>query len=64
MCATPHASCSHPQWTHPHPSLSPNIKYVLFNSDMTGIGQIYLAELTEEFLTQAANGYACSVPNW
>lgn len=55
----PKSSCSHPQWTHPHPSLSPNMKYVLFNSDVTGIGQIYLAELTEEFLEKAAAGYDC-----
>jgi len=55
----PQSSCSHPQWTHPHPSLSPGLNYVLFNSDMTGIGQVYLAELTEEFIAQAAKGYAC-----
>ncbi len=49
----PRASCSHPQWTHPHPSLSPGMRHVLFNSDLTGIGQVYLAELTDEFLEQA-----------
>lgn len=53
----PRSSCSHPQWTHPHPSLSPGMKYVLFNSDMTGIGQVHLAELTEEFVAKAAQGY-------
>lgn len=58
----PLSSCSHPQWTHPHPAISPGMKYILFNSDMTGIGQVYLAELTEDFLTQAANGYLCT-PN-
>ncbi len=55
----PGASCSHPQWAHPHPSLSPGLGYVLFNSDMTGVGQVYLAELTPEFLEQAAHGYCC-----
>ena len=55
----PRSSCSHPQWTHPHPALSPNMKYVVFNSDMTGVGQVYLVELTEEFLEQAAEGYVC-----
>lgn len=44
---------SHPQWTHPHPSISPSIRYVLFNSDKTGLGQVYLAELTPEFIAQA-----------
>jgi hypothetical protein len=53
----PRSSCSHPQWTHPHPSLSPNMRYVLFNSDLTGVGQVYVAELTDEFLAQAASGY-------
>jgi hypothetical protein len=49
----PQSAPSHPQWTHPHPSLSPGMKYVLFNSDQTGIGQVYLAELTSEFLDAA-----------
>lgn len=53
------SSCSHPQWTHPHPALSPGMKYVLFNSDMTGIGQVYLANLTGEFLEKACRGYTC-----
>jgi hypothetical protein len=35
------------------------MRYVLFNSDMTGIGQVYLAELADEFLGKAAEGYAC-----
>lgn len=58
VCDT-QSSCSHPQWTHPHPSLSPGMKYVLYNSDMTGIGQVYLCLLTEEFLEQAKKGYLC-----
>ncbi|HNR34282.1 MAG TPA: hypothetical protein PKO36_03820 [Candidatus Hydrogenedentes bacterium] len=52
----PLSSCSHPQWTHPHPSLSPSLKFVLFNSDRTGLGQVYLAELSPEFIEQAASG--------
>ncbi len=55
----PRSSCSHPQWTHPHPSLSPGMKYVLFNSDLTGIGQAYVAELTPEFVDKASKGYDC-----
>lgn len=49
----PRSSCCHPQWTHPHPSLSPGLRYVLFNSDLTGVGQVYLVELTDEFLAAA-----------
>ena len=59
----PRASCSHPQWTHPHPSISPNKKFILFNSDMTGLGQVYLVELTDDFLKQASQGYLCG-PNF
>jgi hypothetical protein len=35
------------------------MKYVLFNSDLTGIGQVYLAELTGEFLEKASIGHDC-----
>jgi hypothetical protein len=34
------------------------MRFVFFNSDLTGLGQTYLAELTPEFLAQAAKGYA------
>lgn len=60
----PRSSCSHPQWTHPHPSFSPRMKYVLFNSDLTGIGQAYVVELTDEFREQAAQGYVCTPQIW
>lgn len=56
------SSCSHPQWSHPHPSLSPNMKYVLFNSDMTGVGQVYVCVLTDEFLEEAAQGWRMPHP--
>ncbi len=38
----------HAQWTHPHPSVSPGAKYVLFNSTRTGIPHVYIAEIPEE----------------
>ena len=53
----PGSTPSHPQWTHPHPAFPPGLKYVVFNSDVTGIGQVYLVELTDEFLEEAAQGY-------
>jgi oligogalacturonide lyase len=34
-----------PQWTHPHPSFSPDEKYVAFASDRTGHTQVYVAEV-------------------
>ena len=33
-----------PQWTHPHPSFSPDEKRVAFASDRTGHTQVYVAE--------------------
>ena len=35
-----------PQWTHPHPSFSPDETNVAFASDRTGHTQVYVAELT------------------
>ena len=34
-----------PQWTHPHPSFSPNEKLVTFASDRTGHPQVYVVEI-------------------
>jgi len=34
-----------PQWTHPHPSFSPNENLVAFASDRTGHTQVYVVEL-------------------
>lgn len=36
-----------PQWTHPHPSFSPDERLVTFASDRTGYTQVYVAELPE-----------------
>ena len=35
-----------PQWTHPHPSFSPDERLVVYASDCTGATQIYAAEIT------------------
>jgi Tol biopolymer transport system component len=45
-----HASCGRPQYTHTHPYITPNNRYVIFNSDQTGICQIYAAEIPDGFL--------------
>ena len=34
-----------PQWTHPHPSFSPDEKMVAFASDRSGHTQVYVAEI-------------------
>ena len=33
-----------PQWTHPHPSWSPDEKQIIYTSDVSGIAQVYVAE--------------------
>lgn len=38
-----------PQWTHPHPSFSPDENLVAFASDRTGQTQVYVAELKSRF---------------
>jgi hypothetical protein len=35
-----------PQWTHPHPSFSPDERRVVFTSDRSGRPQVYVAELS------------------
>lgn len=37
-----------PQWTHPHPSLSPDERKVVFTSDRSGHPQVYVAELDSD----------------
>jgi oligogalacturonide lyase len=46
-----------PEWTHPHPSFSPDGTSVFYTSDVTGDPQVYLAEIPPEWLgTLIANG--------
>ena len=35
-----------PQWTHPHPSFTPNGQAVVYTADVSGHAQVYLAHLT------------------
>lgn len=45
-----HASCGHPQYTHAHPYITPDNRHVIFNSDRTGICQVYAAVIPNGFL--------------
>ncbi|MFN0104442.1 MAG: oligogalacturonate lyase family protein [Bryobacteraceae bacterium] len=36
-----------PQWTHPHPSFSPDERSVVFSSDRTGTTQVYVAAIPD-----------------
>ncbi|RKN83919.1 oligogalacturonate lyase family protein [Paenibacillus ginsengarvi] len=48
------SSSGHPQWSHPHPSFSPDGRWVAFNSDRTGMPNVYLAAVPEEMLAELA----------
>jgi hypothetical protein len=43
-------SFGRPQYTHGHPFFSPDARQAFFNSDRTGLGQIYMASIPEGFL--------------
>jgi hypothetical protein len=44
------ASCGSPQYTHPHAFMTPDNRFVIFNSDRTGSAQVWAAELPPGFL--------------
>lgn len=44
------SSNAHPQWSHPHPTWSPDGKMVIFTSDREGMPQVYVAGVPEGFL--------------
>jgi hypothetical protein len=44
------ASCASPQYTHPHPYMTPGHRHVIFNSDRSGLGQVWAAEIPAGFL--------------
>ncbi|MEK3723057.1 oligogalacturonate lyase family protein [Paenibacillus sp. FSL H8-0034] len=48
----PNSSSCHPQWTHPHPSFSPDGKMVVYNSDAGGIPNVYLAVIPDDMLAE------------
>jgi len=50
------ASGGHPQWTHAHPRMAPDARYVVFDSDATGICQVYLAFVPDEFKAELRKG--------
>ena len=51
FCDT-NASSGSPQYTHTHPYITPENKRVIFNSDRTGIPQVYSAEIPPDFLAK------------
>ena len=46
------ASSGSPQYTHTHPYITPGNRHMIFNSDRTGICQVYSARIPKEFLAK------------
>jgi WD40 repeat protein len=46
------SSFRRPQNTHAHPYLSPDLKWVIFNSDRSGIPQIHVARVPDEIIQE------------
>lgn len=44
-----------PQYTHAHPYLTPDNRHVIFNSNVTGVTQVYAAKVPSEFLDSLAS---------
>lgn len=44
------SSMGAPQYTHPHAYMTPGNRHVVFNSDRTGLAQVWLCELPSGFL--------------
>ena len=55
LCNT-RATSEHPQSTHPHPALSPDGRIAVFKSDWTGMSQVYVARITDEFRESVVKG--------
>ncbi len=51
FCDT-NTSSGSPQYTHTHPYITPGNHRVIFNSDRTGIPQVYAARIPEDFLAK------------
>jgi hypothetical protein len=43
-----------PQYTHAHPYLTPDDRHVIFNSNVTGVTQVYAATVPDAFLEKLA----------
>lgn len=51
LCTTG-ASLSMPQYTHPHPYFSPDRRWVIFTSDVTGVPHVYAARVPDGLLEE------------
>ena len=50
------SSFGHPQYTHPHPDISPDGRRVFYNSDRTGIPQVYIVTVPDWLRDELRSG--------
>lgn len=50
MLCDSHTRQGRPQYTHAHPYMTPDNQHVIFNSNVTGVPQVYSARIPEGFL--------------
>lgn len=60
----PGATQDHYEFGHPHPSLSQDGSLCVFRSDRTGVPQIYIAHITQEFQQRVIAGDLDAAANW
>ena len=53
VCET-RSSSGHPQWSHPHPGLSPDMRFAVFSSDRFGHPDVFCVELPEGLKAELA----------
>jgi len=58
LLCQPGASCGHPQWTHPHPFFTPDGASVVYQSDATGVTQLYIIRIPDHLRRRLATGKA------
>ena len=56
LCDT-QASCAMPQYSHAHAYMTSDNSHVIFNSDHTGLGQVWAAEIPDGFLDAVEKGH-------
>jgi len=60
----PGASQEHYEFGHPHPCLSQDGSLCVFRSDRTGVPQIYIAHISEEFRERVIAGELSGADKW
>ena len=50
------SSFGHPQYTHPYPDISPDGRRVLYNSDRTGVPQVYIVTVPDWLRDELRSG--------